>query len=219
MIEEMIKIIGAIVSVYLLMKTTIEIQSLKINHKQSDYDFTKRILEDLKTCKSELGSLSIDEKHLRLFLVEKGIRSLTGRNIGLNEFEYLLSHNNPSISIIRRNSASSFIRWRDDLQGYCWMGIYQKAWARRFGPKILQLSYFATALPGILAFLVFGGGMFKNVQLTFVCGSLLALGVLSVVKSENLKSAKNFMDEYSPPVNSSDSSNNELNGDAAGGAR
>ncbi|WP_412851424.1 hypothetical protein [Ectothiorhodospira shaposhnikovii] len=118
----------------------------------------------------------------------------------MNEFEYLPSRNNPSISIIRRNSASSFVFWRDDFQIYCWSGIYQKAWVRRFGPRILEFCYFATALPGILAFLVLGGGMFKNLQLIFVCGSLLTLGILSVVKSENLKSAIKFMDEYSPPL-------------------
>lgn len=69
MLDGLIEIIGAIGGAYLLMKTTIEIQSLKTNNRQSDYDFTKRLLEDIKVFKREQGSLLCEDKDRRLFLV------------------------------------------------------------------------------------------------------------------------------------------------------
>lgn len=195
MLDGLIEIIGAIGGAYLLMKTTIEIQSLKTNNRQSDYDFTKRLIEDVKAFKREQGSLLCEDRSRRLFLVEKGIRSLTGKTMGLKEFEHLLSQKNPSISIIRRNSSSPFIRWHDDIQGYSWTGIYKKAWSRRFGAGILWLGYFATVLPVILSFLALGSDMFKSLQATFAYGVLVALGVLCIVRSEDLKTAIKFMDE------------------------
>lgn len=219
MLDGLIEIIGAIGGAYLLMKTTIEIQSLKTNNRQSDYDFTKRLLEDIKVFKREQGSLLCEDKDRRLFLVEKGIRSLTGKVMGLKEFEYLLSQKNPSISIIRRNSSSSFIRWHDDVQGYDWIGIYKKSWSRRFGSGVLWFGYFVTVLPVILAFLAVGSDMFKSLQVTFAYGVLIALGILCIVKSEDLKTAIKFMDEHSQSPGQLDSSNNQLNSDAAGGAR
>ena len=219
MLDGLIEIIGAIGGAYLLMKTTIEIQSLKSNNRQSDYAFTKRLLEDIKVFKKEQGNLLREDKDRRLFLVEKGIRSLTGKIMGLKEFEYLLSQKNPSISIIRRNRSSSFIFWHDDTQGYGWTGIYKKAWSRRFGPGILWFGYFITVLPVILAFLALESDMFKNLQVTFAYGVLIALGILCIVKSEDLKTAIKFMNEHSQLPDQLDSSSNQLNSDAAGGAR
>lgn len=217
MLDVMIEIIGAFGGAYLLMKTTIEIQSLKTNNRQSDYDFTKRLLEDIEVFKREVVDLAREDKDRRRFLAEKGIRSLTGKIMSLKEFEYLLSQKDPSISIIRRISSSSFIDWNDNIQGYGWIGIYKKSWSRRFGSAVLWFCYFVTILPVFLVFLALGSDMFKNLQVTFAYGVLVALGILCIVKSENLKTAKRFMDEHSRSSDQLASSNNQPNSDAAGG--
>jgi hypothetical protein len=181
--EEILKLIGAIASLFALYKIIVDVVLARSSKHREEYQFSKEYLKDL------------NDENIHFFVLEKGFLALTGGNYSVPEIKHLLSYANPSKAISYRSSSENFVEFDGDNSSYMWKGKYKKGIIRRIAPAWFMGCYIATASLAISPVYLKSVEVIKNVPVVVFCVSLGIVAVACLISFEDFKMAKKLMDE------------------------
>ena len=199
--DDILKIIGALASLFAIYKLVVEVVLTKFIRRKDEYSFAKSYILDL-----ERGS-----EHL--YTLEKGFFALTGKIYSIPEIKLLLSQSSPSMMINLRRDCSSFVTFNEELNIYEWKGRYSNEFIQKYAGNWYFLWYMVTASLALLP--VYASGLYSlNIfPVAAFSVSLLVVAVSCLVQQSNLSNTKKFMREIVHP-----SPNNLSQQDASSGA-
>lgn len=173
-LDDIAKLVGALISVVTLGKIYYDMVLSKKNVLQQDYKIAKEFLEDLTKNSS-----------MHHFAVERGYQAIASdTNIKVSEAEYLISLENPSISLKNYIAGRSYVEVvkNNNNKVVHFKEKYQSSFSRMWRRYFYMLSYLVNAFIAMIP-IAFFGVITKSISSSIftIIVALASFGILALI--------------------------------------
>lgn len=181
--EEALKIIGLLASLFAVYKIVVDVIMAKSSNRREEYQFAKDYYQDL------------NNEGTPAFVLEKGFLALTGKSYSVPEIKYLLSFDNPSEIINCRANSSKFVEFNYNQTVYFWKWIFKSQTIRNIAPLWYIGFYCIFASIALLPIYTKAIDGFDGIPLVAFSLSMGIIAIACLISHADFKFAKELMNQ------------------------